>query len=137
MSFKVTPLNLLVLFFAGSIGALARFCIIEVISFICNKTENFSFPHYTFVVNICAGFLIGLFASMLKFTPPYSNTYLEVILFTGCLSAFSTFSTYIADIAEHLRTKQYVFTLFYSIGTIFFTLLAGIGGRYLGGCLCW
>lgn len=137
MIFSLIPLHLLFLFVAGCIGALARFTIVELITIFYDKTSKFPFPHHTFAVNVIAGFLMGLFASILKFTPPLTNTLLETILLTGFLGAFSTFSTYIADIADHLMQKKYWFSLFYSLGTIFFTLAAGMLGRLIGGAFIW
>lgn len=137
MTFTFSALNLLLLFLAGSFGALIRFAIMKLLTLYYDHKKAFPFPHHTFLANLLAGFLIGLLGSLLKYSSTFSNSFLETLLFTGILGALSTFSTFIADIFTHLREKKYFFALYYSFGTIFLTLIAGLLGRLIGGVFKW
>ncbi len=133
MHFNLSPLGLLYIFIAGMIGALFRFLIIECITRIYDKTLEFlPYPHHTFVVNVIACFIMGLSTAHFALDPP---KYLLVrsLVITGFLGAFSTFSTYIADIVMHLKEKQTTFAVIYCIMTLVISFAAGMLGRFLAG----
>lgn len=119
--------NLCYISLVGAVGASLRFFIIKLITFFYDKnTTILPYPHHTFVVNILACFLIGLFSAYIS-QNPLSQMYINIILM-GFLAAFSTFSTYITDVYEHFRLQKARRALAY----IVLTLLVGMGFEFLG-----
>ena len=125
-------LNILLLFIAGMIGAFCRFLVIELVTLLYDKTLKFlPFPHHTFLINVVACFFMGYFS--VHFTLYSQRPVLQTLIIAGLLGAFSTFSTYIADIVMHLKAKKVTFAIFYCITTLVISFGAGLLGRSLAG----
>lgn len=81
-------MNFLVVALGGSLGAIARYCIGSFI----NSNVNAQFPYGTLLVNVTGSFLIGfLFAMFERVSLPNE---LKLLLITGFLGAYTTFSSY-------------------------------------------
>ncbi|MDD4730426.1 MAG: fluoride efflux transporter CrcB [Desulfovibrio sp.] len=108
--------KILVLALGGAAGTLSRYWL----SGAAQRLFGASFPAGTFAVNMTGslffGFLWGLFENRIGFSPE-----LRLLLLTGFMGAFTTFSTYMFESAALLRHGQYL------------TLLINVGGQSLLG----
>lgn len=107
----------------GFLGAISRFAIAKVL----NKQE--SLPFGTMTVNLLGAFLLGII------TGAKANGTLLLLLGTGFLGAFTTFSTLKLELIQfYLKNKKH-FLLY-----IIITYGGGIGLAVLGyliGSICW
>lgn len=110
----------------GSLGAVARYLInISPLSSVLGK-----FPLATFIVNISGslmvGFLMVVFADKITVS---ENVRMAVIV--GFLGAFTTFSTFEAEIYGLVRERSITMAL----GYLFLSVLAGFIGVVMGAAL--
>ncbi|TVM18493.1 chromosome condensation protein CrcB [Oceanidesulfovibrio indonesiensis] len=86
---------------AGALGSLSRYGLAGLV----HRFAGAGFPYGTFVVNIIGSFLFGLVwgfsEGRLGFSPE-----LRIILLTGFMGAFTTFSTFAFESTSMLRTGQ-------------------------------
>ncbi|SKA80277.1 CrcB protein [Paucidesulfovibrio gracilis DSM 16080] len=108
--------KIFVLALGGAAGTLSRYWL----SGIAQRFFGASFPMGTFAVNmlgsLCFGLLWGLFENRVGFSPE-----LRLLLLTGFMGAFTTFSTYMFESGALLRHGQYL------------SLLLNVGGQSLLG----
>ncbi|MDE1975745.1 MAG: fluoride efflux transporter CrcB [Elusimicrobia bacterium] len=88
------------------------------------------FPWGTFVVNLSACFLIGLFDSLAEVRFALSPA-ARILLMTGFCGAYSTFSTFILETAKLLQSGQPALAL----ANFFGSGLAGIALFWFGAAL--
>lgn len=85
----------------GGLGAVARFaCDTQL-----RRVYTAAFPLPTLLINALASFLAGLLAA-LALTGGVSHTW-QLLLATGFLGGFSTFSTAVNDVVVFLRQERY------------------------------
>lgn len=115
--------KLLLLFFAGGFGSLSRYTLAGVVQ----RFSGASFPAGTFFVNCLGCFLFGMVWSVLEdriSVPPD----VRVIVLTGFMGAFTTFSTFIFETANLVSASQWA----YAIANCAGQLLVGILLLWLG-----
>jgi len=82
--------QLIMVAFGGAIGSVARY---KLGGFALHHTQAWNFPVSTFGVNIVGCFVIGVLAALVEhhdlFSPP-----IRLLLFTGLLGGFTTFSAF-------------------------------------------
>lgn len=88
-----------------------------------------SFPLATFIINITGSLLIG-FITALSF-----GTYLSLLIGTGFMGSFTTFSTFNVENIELLRRKKYKHLFGYAGGSYLLGILAVFVGIALGNLL--
>ena len=88
----------------GGLGSIVRYLLSTSIQ---SKLENASFPFGTIVVNIAGCLVIG-FLSYLSDVKGVISSDLRMFLFIGVLGGFTTFSTYMFELAEQLRDAQWL-----------------------------
>lgn len=111
----------------GGIGASLRYLVDTTI----RGRWGRSLPLSTLVINISAGFLAGLVAIL--FTHSILGPQIHLLLATGFLGGFSTFSTAINEVLIVLRTRTDRLAITYVLACLFLPLLAGFLGYLLGG----
>ncbi|MEO6656337.1 MAG: fluoride efflux transporter CrcB [Pyrinomonadaceae bacterium] len=111
----------------GAFGATARYLI--SISPLAGVFEKF--PFSTFLINVMGSFLIGFF--MIVFADKFvvsENVRMAVIV--GFLGAFTTFSTFEAEMFGLMREKQLVITFLYLVLSVLVGFAAVLTGAALG-----
>lgn len=116
--------NILFLFIGGGIGTVLRYGI--------NRYFNSLFPAIpagTFIVNITGSLLLGfLFGLLLK---NQVSQPLYLLLGAGLCGGFTTFSSFLLENNNFLRSGDYFHALFYIGGSIIFGIVAVISGMFL------
>ena len=96
-------MNLLLIGVAGALGALARY---GLGVFVLRYTDS-PFPWHTVIINMLGCFLFGVvfafFDGRANLPPEW-----RLIILTGFLGAFTTYSTFAFESAALIRESQYV-----------------------------
>ncbi|MDR1385571.1 MAG: fluoride efflux transporter CrcB [Planctomycetaceae bacterium] len=109
--------------FAGACGTLARF---GVNQFTAKALGDY--PYGTVIVNVAGCFLFGFLTSI--FSAGRIGVQYKVILLTGFLGGFTTFSAYAYEIADFLEHQRYLAALLHFGGQN----VLGIAAVFLGLC---
>ncbi|UOY93885.1 fluoride efflux transporter CrcB [Ectobacillus sp. JY-23] len=111
-------MNILLVALGGSLGAVLRFLIGNII-----RTRSRShFPYGTLIVNFVGSFLLGVLLS-------YGIQEKErLLLAVGFMGAFTTFSTFQVECVRLYQKKQYRIVSWY----IFSSYILCIGAAYFG-----
>lgn len=99
-------------------GALSRYYLTVLFS----HWLGTSFPFGTFFINLSGSLLMGFFAT-LAIEQIIPSPELQLLITTGFLGSYTTFSTYVLDSAALLRSRHRSRALFYWLGS---AILAGI-----------
>ncbi|WP_312649825.1 fluoride efflux transporter FluC [Aminipila sp.] len=111
-------LNIILVGIGGGIGAFLR----SALSDLNKKYLNTSFPFATFIINITGSFLLGLLIGL------HSSSIWRLLLGTGILGGFTTFSTFNYEAVLLIKTKKiFTFLVYYMLSTIL-GLLAAFAG---------
>lgn len=115
--------KLLFLALAGGLGALARYGAAGLVQ----KITGPAFPWGTATVNILGcltvGVLWALFEDRIALSPE-----LRIAILVGFMGAFTTFSTFIAETGELIRTAQWA----YAAGNIVLQNTIGLAAFFAG-----
>lgn len=115
-------INILTMMVAAGFGASLRAYIHQLPVF-----KDNDIPYNTMAINILGSFLMG-FTVMLV----VENTQYYLIIVTGFLGGFTTYSQFALDQFNLLREKKTKLFFKYSLSTIFFTLVAVAFGLIAG-----
>ncbi len=120
-----TPVLLAIVFIGGCVGALARYGVIAIL-----PTANDGFPVSTLFVNLLGAFLLGMLLEGLSRRGRDEGALraLRLLLGTGYIGAFTTYSTFAVETNELIRHSA-VFTasLFVASSILGGLLLCAIG----------
>jgi fluoride exporter len=107
-------------------GALSRY----YLTILFAKWLGPDFPYGTFVINITGSLFMGLFATLAleRFA---GNSDLRLLIATGFLGSYTTFSTYALDTSILLRQGGYGYGLFYWVGSA----MLGVVGLEIGSAI--
>src|SRR3954468_8784566 len=98
----------------GAVGSMARY---QIGAWVLARTETWSFPLGTFIVNVLgcliAGVLIGI-AEYRGFLTPE----LRLLLFTGFLGGFTTFSAFGVEAVARIEGGQFGVATFYVLASV-------------------
>lgn len=100
--------------------------------FVSNRIKRkwtFTFPMATFVVNMSGSLILGFLAGL------NVATSLSLLLGTGFLGAYTTFSTFNLETIELLRRKHRKTVLLYSCGSYVLAIIAILAGWMTGAFL--
>ncbi len=104
-------------------GALSRYHLTEI----TKAKFGAKFPYATFVINITGCLLMGFFFTLGKGITDYPKE-LDLLIRTGFLGSYTTFSTYGFDTLTLWRSKQSFATGFYWAGSA----MLGVGAVMVG-----
>ena len=107
-------------------GALSRFYLTE-----WSKAKyGTKFPYATFGINVTGCFAMGFFFTISKGITGYP-TELDLLIRTGFLGSYTTFSTYGFDTLTMWRSNQKIATIFYWAGSA----ILGVATVFLGAAI--
>lgn len=117
--------NLLLIFLGGGTGSIARYVMMNLIS---RQTGGSSFPWHTLGVNILGAFVIGVLMEILALRVSMVEP-TRLLLVTGFLGGFTTFSAFSFESALMLQKGDYAALATYVVasvlGTVFAVLIGG------------
>lgn len=108
----------------GGLGALAR----HVISFRITAWLGNAFPYGILAVNVMGGFLMGVLVGLIAARWPIGET-MRLLLMTGFLGGFTTFSAFSLDVVILIEQKNIGSAAVYiglSVGLSVAALVAGL-----------
>ena len=109
----------------GAVGALARVALAE--AFPVSPDE---LPWTTLVENVGGALLLGWLLTLLLERVPTSDE-LRLLLCTGTLGAFTTYSTFATELAERLLGGHPLLALVYAVTSVTVGLAAATAGIWL------
>ncbi|HBV23884.1 MAG TPA: CrcB family protein [Jeotgalicoccus sp.] len=115
-------INILTMMVAAALGACLRAYVNQLSVF-----KNKDMPYNTMAINIAGAFLIGFVVMLVT-----ANNQYYLIIVTGFLGGFTTYSQFALDQFNLLREKKTKLFFKYSFSTIFFTLVAVAFGLIAG-----
>lgn len=113
--------------FGGMFGCVARY--LAGIFFV-HLNPLSKFPSGTLIVNLLGCLLIGIIAGLLERITSY-NAEIRLILITGFLGGFTTFSAFAIETLHLLKEGSIVTALAYSCGSLALGVLAAFVGMRL------
>ncbi len=115
--------ELLLVGLGGGLGSIFRY----LTSVLTAKYYANTFPLATFLVNFSGCFFIGLLIGFIGQNTSI-NQHLKLLLITGFLGGYTTFSTFASENIALLQTNNYLMTFLY-FGT---SILGGLFAVWLG-----
>lgn len=107
-------------------GALSRYYLTEF----CKRAMGGHFPYGTFIINFTGCLLMGFFFTLFKGIEGFPSE-IDLLVRTGFLGSYTTFSTYGYDTLTLWRNGKQVATVFYWAGSAVLAVLGIVLGRYL------
>jgi fluoride exporter len=112
-------LGILMIALAGTAGTLARFWLSRLVQ----QWAGTAFPWGTFAVNIIGSFLFGLVWSLAT-ERRLLDERTRIIILTGFMGAFTTFSTFAFETTLYLRDSQWGLALVNILAQVIIGVLA-------------
>lgn len=123
-------IHVLLVAIGGAVGSVARY----LVNLWAVRLWGASFPWGTFAVNIIGGFAIGLLSEVIirKFS---ASTEMRLLLVTGVLGGFTTFSAFSLDAVGLFERGEIGLSAVYVLSSVVISILAVCGGLALGRAL--
>ena len=122
-----TLLPILYVALGGAVGSVARF---KLSGLVLRQFIGWTFPISTFVINIVGCFAIGVLAGLGE-KYEWLSTDLRLLLITGLLGGFTTFSAFGLETFVLLRQGAVAMAFLYILSSVMVGLLLLIGGFWL------
>ncbi|MFT7088176.1 MAG: CrcB protein [Rickettsiales bacterium] len=90
-----------------------------------------AFPVGTILVNVIGSFLMGIFYFFMSHYLESVPIQVRLLVATGFLGGFTTFSAFSVDVLRLMVASQYVLAFAYIFSSIIFSILAIFAGFYL------
>ena len=123
--------QLLMVALGGALGSVARY---KLGGFVLHHTQSWDFPLSTFSINVIGCFFIGLLAALVEhhdlFSPP-----VRLLLFTGLLGGFTTFSAFGYETMFLLRRGLFYAATEYVLLSVICGLVGVFAGMKLVDCV--
>jgi len=113
-------INILLVGGGGFLGAVVRYLLG---GWVLHHTMDSKFPWGTFVVNVLGGFAIGLLSGVAE-RSCLIGPHLRLLLFTGVLGGFTTFSAFGFDAFFLLRRGHWGIAAIYAGASVMICILA-------------
>lgn len=121
----MTPLLFAALAVAGGVGAVARFALDGLIG----SRLHVAFPWATFMINVSGSLALGLVTALAA--GHLLPQELALVLGTGFLGGYTTFSTNSQETVRLLRERRYAMSLANALGTLVVCSVAAAMGYWL------
>jgi fluoride exporter len=122
----VNAQGLLLVFLGGGIGSVLRYAA----GLLAKSWFGLGFPLGTLVVNVLGGFLIGLLSVLLP-PPGAPGEWLRLLLITGLLGGFTTFSAFSLEVVQLVERGAFLLAALYVFVSIALSLAAAASGWLL------
>jgi CrcB protein len=119
-------LNILAIALGGAVGSVAR----HLVGSAALRIFGTGFPVGTMTVNVLGSFVMGVLAALFALKWSASDT-ARLLLTTGFLGGFTTFSTFSLDVAVLWERGEAGLTLGYALGSVVLSILALFAGLAL------
>ena len=119
--------KILLIAMAGGLGSLSRYYLTGIV----HKIAGLGFPFGTFVVNLIGCFLFCLIWGFIENRLTIPAT-VRIVVLTGYMGAFTTFSTFIFETQNLLSHGQFIFAALNVIGQVVLGLGLAFAGLALG-----
>ena len=116
--------QIIIVALGGAIGSVARY---KLGGFALHHTQAWDFPVSTFSVNVIGCFVIGVLAALVEHHDLFSPS-LRLLLFTGLLGGFTTFSAFGYESVFLLRRG--LFSI--ATGYVLLSIVCGLGAVFAG-----
>lgn len=113
-------------FLGGAIGATARVAVADRFPVAAD-----AFPWTTFAANVVGAFLLALVLTVL-IRRAVRDRRIQLVLGTGVLGAFTTYSTFAVELTHLLRDGGALTAVAYAAASLLLGLFAAFGGLFLG-----
>ena len=123
-------LNLLIVAIGGAFGSVARYSVTTI----SKGSFGGSFPWGTFIVNLTGSFAIGLLAASLL-SKLGNNETLKLLLITGFLGGFTTFSAFSLDTVDLFSRGATILAAAYVLLSVGVAIAATFLGLAIGRAL--
>jgi CrcB protein len=120
--------NLFLVAIGGAGGACLRYLFIEMVILMHRGS---AFPVGTILVNVIGSFLMGIFYFFMSYYLESVPIQVRLLVATGFLGGFTTFSAFSVDVLRLMVASQYVLAFAYIFSSIIFSILAIFAGFYL------
>jgi CrcB protein len=121
-------IQFLLVFIGGGFGSMAR----HGVNLGTARFFSGGFPLATFIVNIAGSFLMGLLAAWFAFRADMAGSqHFRLLLTTGFLGGFTTFSTFSLDAAFLIERDAYVTAGIYLVLSVLLGVLGLFAGLWL------
>lgn len=120
-------MNIVIVAAGGAAGSVARY----LTGVLALRIAGQGFPWGTFAVNIAGSFAIGLLAELFLRRYPL-HPELRLLVITGFLGGFTTFSAFTFDIAALYERGEIAAMLCYLFASVCLSLVAVYSGLALG-----
>ena len=108
----------------GFIGSIARFCLA---GFILHRSEQWRFPLAIFCVNVLGCFAIGALGGLGE-RYSFLTANMRLLLITGLLGGFTTFSAFGADGINLIRRGEWAIAISYAV----LSVVVGFAAVWIG-----
>lgn len=122
---NITLLSVFAIAIGAIPGAASRYYLTEF----CKKAIGTNFPYGTFIINFTGCLLMGFFFTLFKGIKGFPPE-IDLLVRTGFLGSYTTFSTYGYDTFALWRNHQKGATLFYWLGSAILAVVGIIVGRF-------
>lgn len=123
---NITLFGILAIAIGAIPGAVSRYYITEF----CKKNIGLNFPYGTFIINVTGCLLMGFFFTLFKGIKGFPPE-IDLLVRTGFLGSYTTFSTYGYDTFTLWRNGKQAATIYYWAGSTMLGLIGIILGRYI------
>jgi CrcB protein len=118
--------NVLLVALGGAAGAVARYLVGGPVL----RLMGPDWPYGTFAINVVGSFLMGVLAGWLAFRVDGGANW-RLLLGTGVLGGFTTFSAYSLETALMIEKREYIPAAVYSLGSVALGLIGLFAGLWL------
>ena len=107
-------MKMLLVAVGGAVGSMARF---QIGSMVLARTESWAFPLGTFIVNVMGCLIAGVLIGVAEYKN-FLTLEVRLLVFTGFLGGFTTFSAFGVETVALIERGQYVVAATYVLSSV-------------------